>query len=170
MPMKNIDATRSLTGVIDLALHRKIHEFFNDIVANAHTLFSADKYFAIQEAIIDAPEDLGVVRAAATAHHQRKYSVGYLYADKHKEDPTNIEMFEPSEAVINLTIYVPLFGNIQAEARVNPASTTVATSAIKITIDGAVGTLWFNSTMDILDKVKSANLLATPQQTAALEA
>ena len=50
MPMKNIDATRSLTGIIDLALHRKIHEFFNDIVANANTLFTADTYFALQEA------------------------------------------------------------------------------------------------------------------------
>ena len=79
MPMKNIDATRSLTGVIDIALHRKIHEFFNDLVKNANTLYAANKYFAIQEAIIDAPEDLGVVRAAATYHHQRKYSVGYEY-------------------------------------------------------------------------------------------
>ena len=79
-------------------------------------------------------------------------------------------MFDHSHAVVNLTIYVPLFGNIQAEARVNPTSQTVATNAIKITIDGAVGTLWFNSAMDILDKVKSANLLATPQHTETLEA
>ena len=170
MPMKNIDATRSLTGVIDIALHRKIHEFFNDLVKNANTLYVTNNYFAIQEAIINAPEDLGVVRAAATFHHQRKYSVGYEYAVKHKEDTTNIEMFDPSDAVINLTIYVPLFGNIQAEARVNPTSQTVASNAIKITIDGAVGTLWFKSAMDILDKVKGANLLATPQHTETLEA
>ena len=170
MPMKNIDATRSLTGIIDLALHRKIHEFFNDIVANANTLFTADTYFALQEAIIDAPEDLGVVRVAATAHHQRKYSVGYEYAVKHKEDTANIEMFDHSDAVVNLTIFVPLFGNIQAEARVNPTSPKVSTSAIKITIDGAVGTLWFQSAMDILDKVKGANLLSAPQHTETLEA
>lgn len=170
MTQKNLDATRSLTGIIDIALHRKIHSFFNDIVSNANTLFQADTYFAVQDAIIDAPADLGVVRVSATAHHQRQYSDGYIYAVNHKEPTDNIEMFKHTDAVINVTIIVPMFGNIQAEARVNPHASSVPTGSIKIAIDGAVGTLWFNSAMDILDKVKAANLLSAPQYTEVLEA
>lgn len=170
MAQKNLDATRSLTGLIDVKLHRKVYEFFNDVVANADALLQNKAYFASQEAIIAAPEDLGVVRAVATVHHQRAYSEGYMYAVKHNEPTDNIEMFTQTPANVMVTVYVPLFGNIQAEARVNFGSKKVATSEIRITLDGAVGTLWFKSAMDILDGVKGANLLSAPQFTETLEA
>lgn len=163
--LPNFDATRNLTNLLSERLRNKTSEIFKVIAARGKTLSDAKTYIAIQdEIVVGLPDDMGVIRVVATYHHRLEYTDLYLQAQKHKQPLDNIAPVKPdTDAIVDLTITIPLFGQIVANAKVNPHSGTITQPYVSITNEGSVGTLWFNTAMDVLDKVALLNLLSAPQ-------
>lgn len=163
--MTNYDATRNLTDLLSERLREKTSQIFTAIAARSKTLADAKSFVAIQTAILEGlPEDLGTVRVVATFHHRQEYTPVYVQAVKHKLDLGDIAPVKPdTDAMVDLTIQVPAFGQIVANARVNPLSGKITQPYVKVTNEGSVGTLWFSTAQEVLEKVAALDLLSAPQ-------
>lgn len=163
--LPNFDATRNLTNLLSERLSAKTAQIFKKIAARGKTLNDDKFYIAIQDAIVEnLPEDIGVVRVVATYHHRHEYTDLYVQAQKYKQPLDDIAPVKPdTDALVDLTITIPLFGQIVANAKVNPNSGTVTQPYVSIKNEGSVGTLWFNTAMAVLDEVDALDLLSGPQ-------
>lgn len=163
--LPNFDATTNLTNLLSTRLREKTAEIFKILATHGKTLNDAKTFIAIQDAIVEGlAEDIGVVRVVATYHHRLEYTDVYVQAQKHKWSLDDIAPVKPdTDAQVDLTITIPVFGQIVAHAKVNPLSGKITQPFVNITNEGSVGTLWFNTAMDILEKVKTLDLLSAPQ-------
>lgn len=170
--LPNHEATLAQSDHFKLALQTELLIVLNTIAPRATALYSEKTYIALEDTIIEnVAEDLGVVRASAV------FSCRYVYTHLYRHQATNkkpdldqIAQFEPVDFyTVVLTISVPLFGLMTASARIKSGSNKVDQSSFVVNTDGAIGTLWFNSAIDIIAKVKNKNLLASPQFKKAME-
>ncbi len=161
------DQTKILTDKIQA----KVKDIFADLVTNAKTLTNAGTFSALQSAIIeDVPSDVGVVRVAATYHLRTQLPALYKQQKQAGEVVPNEAPFsKETKGVIELTINIPLFGQIKAQARVHPSQNAVFPADLTINSEGSVGSLWYTDAVTILDKVKALNLLSAPQMNEVFE-
>jgi hypothetical protein len=153
------------TYLLSEKIKDKIKSIFADLVTNTTLLTQDGTFSALQSAIIeDVPADVGVVRVAATYHF--KVQIPAVYREKvFNKEPTDgmAPYAKEARGIIELTINIPLFGQIKAQARLHPNQTSIFPSDLTINSEGSVGSLWFTDAIAILDKVKLLNLLGTPQ-------
>ncbi len=171
MKIPNYMVEHDQTFILSENIREKVRSIFTDLVTNTKALTDAGTYSALQSTIIeDVPADVGVVRVAATYH--LRASIPAIYKQKKQNNevvPDTAPYSKETCGVIELTINIPLFGQIKAHARIHPSATNVFPSDLTINSEGSVGSLWYMDAIDILDKVKALNLLATPQMNKVFE-
>lgn len=161
------DQTKILTDKIQA----KVKEIFAVLVTNTKTLTDAGTFSALQSAVIeDVPAGVGVVRVAATYHLRAQLPPLYKQKKQNNETVPNEAPYpKDTLGMIELTVNIPLFGQIKANGRVHPSATSIFPSDLVINSEGAVGSLWFTDALSILDKVKDMNLLSAPQMNLTFE-
>lgn len=163
MYIPNVDATRGANGVLTNELQLVIIDILTAMTPHAKAFFDSKTYIAIEDLEISAPDDFGLSRASAM--YVANHTANPLYVRKWelREDLAGIPDTICDTATISLAVNIPRIGVISATAHnVNVKSGTFEKKNVSVTLEGAVGFLWFSETQRILLDVLSKNLLGSP--------
>lgn len=171
MATPNSRIEQNQTWLLTQKLRSEVTDIFKDLLPRVKELTDAGTFSALQSAVIeDVAPDMGVVRVAATYHLQAQISDVYKQF-KAKNQPTiSVDPYpKETRGRLELTINIPLFGQIKANAAIRPGQERVVPGDLFFNLEGGVGSLWFEDALDVLEKVKALNLMAEPTVNEVLE-
>lgn len=171
MIIPNSRIEQSQTALLTYKLRQATMDVFRDIIPRAKDLADAGTFSALQSAIIeDTAADIGVVRVAATYHLQVKINETYKQFKQKNMSVVTVDPFpKDTKARLELTINIPLFGQIKTNALIRPGQERLVPGDLYFNLEGGVGSLWFDDALDIIAKVKALNLLSNPTLNETLD-
>lgn len=165
MKIPNLKVEKSQTALLVQSLKDDLMDVFRDLIPRAKTLADGGTFSAVQSAKIeDVAADIGVVRVAASYHlqvqlyeHYKQYKL-----NDNPEASTASPYPKETKARLELTVNIPLFGQMKITALIGPGQERLGPNETVISVEGGAGSLWYADAKDIISKVKALNLLTAP--------